>query len=48
MTLEDAIVSAGRLGDDNVRFVIECRQRYFFPEKGDHARCVLSVVDSDE
>ena len=45
---EDALVAAGRLENDNVKFVIECRQRYFPPEKGDYARCVLTIVDEGE
>ena len=44
--LEDALVETGRIPDDNVQFVTECRQRYF--SGNERARCVLTVVDSRE
>ena len=43
---EDALVKSGRLEDDTVQFVHECRQRYFVPQGTDDvARCVLTIVD---
>ena len=46
---EDALVKSGRLEDDTVQFVHECRQRYFVPQGTDDvARCVLTIVDQRE
>ena len=44
--VEDALVSTGRLEDDNVKFVTECRQRYV--EGEGEAKCILSIIDMRE
>ncbi len=41
--VEDALVSTGRLEDDTVKSVTECRQRYV--EGEGKAKCILSIVD---